>query len=628
MTKHVRRTWQSAWPWVLLFRVCNAWFVATYFDPDEFWQAPESAHAWLHPGTTQLPWEHRARLRSAFHPMLLVAFAKLWPKRIPVMTSARMLHAGIACVADLAAVDLAEKHAGRSAARWTLVLQLSNWFLCYAGTRCFANGIETAFLTLSLAMWPERKMGTILCAAIACVVRPSAAAACAIASLLVWRAMPWIRAIGMAATTATVVLALDTRYYGELTFTPWNFFVFNILQGGADYYGVHPWHWYLTNAMPTMIGLLVVVIGMGFWKGPRWSLPLAATFIWLFPLSTAKHKEFRFALPAVPLLHVHCAMVITSHMSRGNKSHSFASPHGCHTASNRMSSKGRVDSSKGEGKLLTKKLRTVLQRVGIAGLPNVFYRLTADPSQAWTNLGMHLMQKNVSLVVVAHLLLQMPLSVYFCRYHQRGAVEAMRWLRTHADASGYPISSDAAAHHMEANVPGLHFNPPSDGGSTRHSHWSSFSKRSASDGLPAFGVMVLARCHATPAQSFTILQTNIAHLDCTPPSYRQNAPPSIASAQMSYCKEVLGNVSESDCFEWNPKSFAAEALARHPVDFLVIFDSARNALESTLKFHHCRQRAQFFQSHFSSDGSLEKYVWVYQCGGRRKPAELQIDGQR
>jgi len=117
--KHVAHTWQKAWPWVLAFRMCNAWFVATYFDPDEFWQAPESAHAWLHPGTTQLPWEHRARIRSALHPMMLVAFAKLWPTNVPVMTSARMLHAGIACVADLAAVHLAEKHGGKRAARWT-----------------------------------------------------------------------------------------------------------------------------------------------------------------------------------------------------------------------------------------------------------------------------------------------------------------------------------------------------------------------------------------------------------------------------------------------------------------------------------------------------------------------------
>jgi len=560
--------------------------------------------------------------------MLLVAFAKLWPTNIPVMTSARMLHAGIACVADLAAVDLAEKHAGRSAARWTLVLQLSNWFLCYAGTRCFANGIETAFLTVSLAMWPERKMGTILCAAIACVVRPSAAAACAICSLLVWRAMPWIRAIGVAMATSTFVLALDSGYYGELTFTPWNFFVFNILQGGADYYGVHPWHWYLTNAMPTMIGLLVVVIGMGFWKGPRWSLPLAAAFVWLFPLSMAKHKEFRFALPAVPLLHVHCAMVITSHMSRGNKTHSSAFAHGSHTASNRMSSKARVDSPEGEGKHMAKNMPTVLQRIGIARLPHVFYELTADPSQTWATVGMLLMQKNIRLVVVVHLLLQLPFSVYFCRYHQRGAVEAMRWLRTYADASGYPVSRGAATHHMGANVPRLQFNPSSDGDGTWQSHWSRFSEHRTSDGLPAFGVMVLARCHATPAQSFANLHTNVARLDCTPPSHRQNAPPSIASAQMSHCKEVLGNVSESDCFEWNPRAFASEALARHPVDFLVIFDSARNALESTLKLHHCRQRAQFFQSHFSSDGSLEKYVWVYQCGGRGKPAELQIDSQR
>ncbi len=28
----------------LLFRLCNALLVRTYFDPDEFWQGPEIAH--------------------------------------------------------------------------------------------------------------------------------------------------------------------------------------------------------------------------------------------------------------------------------------------------------------------------------------------------------------------------------------------------------------------------------------------------------------------------------------------------------------------------------------------------------------------------------------------------------
>ena len=50
---------------------------------------------------------------------------------------------------------------------------------------------------------------------------------------------------------AVVVLAastaVDSLMYGNLEVVPWNFFRVNVLSGVAAHYGVHPFHWYLSQ---------------------------------------------------------------------------------------------------------------------------------------------------------------------------------------------------------------------------------------------------------------------------------------------------------------------------------------------------------------------------------------------
>lgn len=41
--------------------------------------------------------------------------------------------------------------------------------------------------------------------------------------------------------------------YGRWTLNQINFLRFNLLSNGADFYGVEPFHWYLTNGLPTML---------------------------------------------------------------------------------------------------------------------------------------------------------------------------------------------------------------------------------------------------------------------------------------------------------------------------------------------------------------------------------------
>ncbi|KAF2348844.1 GPI mannosyltransferase [Trinorchestia longiramus] len=107
------------------------------------------------------------------------------------------------------------------------------------------------------------------------------------------------------------VVVLDSLYYGELTFVPWNFLKFNVFSNLADHYGRHPWHWYVTSGVPSALGphsvlLLAVVVHhtrAGSWQS---RLLLGSCVFTLVCYSMIGHKEIRLLLPLLPPLLVLC----------------------------------------------------------------------------------------------------------------------------------------------------------------------------------------------------------------------------------------------------------------------------------------------------------------------------------
>jgi phosphatidylinositol glycan class B len=50
---------------------------------------------------------------------------------------------------------------------------------------------------------------------------------------------------------------------------PWEFLQFNLLAGASGQYGRHPWHWNLTQGLPTVAASLLPLLAGGVvWAGP------------------------------------------------------------------------------------------------------------------------------------------------------------------------------------------------------------------------------------------------------------------------------------------------------------------------------------------------------------------------
>ena len=106
-----------------------------------------------------------------------------------------------------------------------------------------------------------------------------------------------------------LLFTLDSVYNGAPTLTPLNFLRVNVLSSVSHFYGSAPWHYYLTQALPLLVGPTLPFVLHGsyltFMESPQHRRLLLYTVIWTSAVfSCAGHKEWRFLHPLVPIMHL------------------------------------------------------------------------------------------------------------------------------------------------------------------------------------------------------------------------------------------------------------------------------------------------------------------------------------
>lgn len=293
----------------------------TYFNPDEHWQALEVAHR-IAFGYGHLTWEWEKGIRSYLHPMLFAVLYKVlallgldtpW-----FMTRApRLLQSTFAAVGDLYLYKLSDVLFGDCVAKWALFSQLANWFMIFCFPRTLSNNLETVLTLVGLYHWPCMRVSSsevplvsrkwsLAAAALACAIRPTSAIIWVYVGLLeLFVTHDRLRFIFLeVAPIGVLVLGLtcllDRLVYGSWVIVPLNFFKFNFLSSGGDYYGTHKWHWYFTQGFPVMLFSFLPFSIAGIIQSKQWKL--SGLIAWVLGLySVLGHKEFRFVLPVLPI---------------------------------------------------------------------------------------------------------------------------------------------------------------------------------------------------------------------------------------------------------------------------------------------------------------------------------------
>ncbi|KAA1469323.1 glycosyltransferase family 22 protein [Dentipellis sp. KUC8613] len=323
----------------VVLRVLIAVCTRTFFQPDEYFQALEPAHAIVF-GYGHLTWEWLSErpIRSIVYPALNVPV--YWVLKVLhlddtelLVLAPKVLHGVLAAGTDIWLSELTRKVLGERYVLTAYFLSLTSLFNALSLSRSLSNSLETTLTIIALSYYPWsaesivnrtqlRKL--LVFAALACVVRTTNVIIWVLAiSALLWRLQSHHGAIAsfvmdallVGACTLFTLFALDSFYYHRPTLTPLSFLLTNASPVSL-FYGSAPWHYYLTQALPILSGTALPFVLHGLWRtfrplGPQVpSSPklLLGLVIWTTcAYSLIGHKEWRFLHPMLPLLHVFAA---------------------------------------------------------------------------------------------------------------------------------------------------------------------------------------------------------------------------------------------------------------------------------------------------------------------------------
>ncbi|KAM7358789.1 phosphatidylinositol glycan anchor biosynthesis class B isoform 1-T1 [Cochliomyia hominivorax] len=302
---------------LLLFavRLSSVFVVKTFYVPDEYWQSLEVAHK-LTFGYGYLTWEWIQGIRSYVYPLIiagiykLLAWASLDSAQLLVLIP-RILQATLSAYSDYRFFIWSGKK------KWALFLIIVPWFWFYTGSRTLSNTLETSLTTIALSYFPWYGEGVAYLwpAALCCFLRPTAALIWMPLvfyhlrkSKLSWAELIFKRFLIIGLIVGAICVGIDSWMHGQLLITPYEFLKYNIFHNIGSFYGSHPWYWYFTVGLPTVLGINFLPFLFGVMETIRHSevypvrkYLLITILLSLSALSAIEHKEFRFVSVLLPL---------------------------------------------------------------------------------------------------------------------------------------------------------------------------------------------------------------------------------------------------------------------------------------------------------------------------------------
>ncbi|XP_005178617.2 LOW QUALITY PROTEIN: GPI mannosyltransferase 3-like [Musca domestica] len=299
----------------LAVRTASVFVVKTFYVPDEYWQSLEVAHK-ITFGYGYLTWEWVEGIRSYIYPVIIAGIYKIlallsldtvkWLIILP-----RLLQATLSAYSDYRFFIWTGKK------KWGLFLMAVSWFWFYTGSRTLSNTLETSLTTIALSYFPWNGEGVAYLwpAALCVFLRPTAMIIWLPLvfyhlhkSKLRWTELVFKRFIVVGLLVAAISVGIDSYMHGRFLITPYEFLKYNVIQNIGSFYGSHPWYWYFTVGLPTVLGINFLPFLFGTIETIRHSRAyptrkylLLTVFLSLIILSTVEHKEFRFVCVLLPL---------------------------------------------------------------------------------------------------------------------------------------------------------------------------------------------------------------------------------------------------------------------------------------------------------------------------------------
>ncbi|MCD4794618.1 MAG: hypothetical protein K8R54_15390 [Bacteroidales bacterium] len=309
----------------IIFIIAIIWYALTayssigYFHADEQYQIIEFAGIIDGKNTAKdLAWEYNAQIRPATQPAICYLIFKVcdffsitnpYDKAFVI----RLITGLLSVLAIYFFTNSCKNMIFNKYRKLFLILSYFIWFLPFINVRFSSetwSGI-TLLLALALVIRNKRTYQTYL--VLGCLLGMSflfryqiAFAAFGLVLWLIFMKKESKSKIVLIFASGLVIvmigILIDSRFYGDFTFTLWNYFEVNIIEGKAAEFGTSPWYYYFYyvfrySFFPIGILILISFLLLVFRR-------YNSIFIWtvlpfLIVHSYISHKELRFLFPVI-----------------------------------------------------------------------------------------------------------------------------------------------------------------------------------------------------------------------------------------------------------------------------------------------------------------------------------------
>ncbi|MFO0357735.1 MAG: hypothetical protein ACK50A_12355 [Sphingobacteriaceae bacterium] len=301
----------------LFIYALTSWFSVGSHHPDEHYQIIEFANYKLgQTPASDLAWEFNESMRPGLQPFMAYVFIKfnhLLGISDPFIISflLRLISAFfIWLVVCQLVLILLPQFNDEQTQKLFVLSSLLLWFLPYINVHFSAENLSTIlFLNGLLLLLQDSKrsskillMGFLFALSFYARYQIAFALVGVFIWLILFKKEKWssIFVMGFGFLIGVVICHVADRWlYGKWVFSPYEYFIKNLVQDKVSTFGVEPWYYYFTECLRIMhvYGILLIIL---LFVGLR--SKFKTVFFWIFILFffghiAVGHKEFRFLFP-------------------------------------------------------------------------------------------------------------------------------------------------------------------------------------------------------------------------------------------------------------------------------------------------------------------------------------------
>lgn len=289
-----------------LLRLGVAWQLPNIHQADEIYQVAEQANRSVN-GYGIVSWEFQTASRAALLPSLVKPFFLGAPPPAVHQMSIAALFSALSLIPVWVAFHWAGRLYGTAGGALAAVM-MATWFeAVYFAPKPTPDAVSGYLLLAALFLArPGAGRRELFFAGftfmLALAVRMQIAPAIGIALLLTARRTPIVPLVTGGAVALALAGAIEWLWWGVPFRGHWNYLVMEFVHGASSFFRREPLIYYVKNYVLMYGGLLPVMAFLVYTGARRAPILLLTAVAVILPFHFIGHKEYRFVVPAVPLL--------------------------------------------------------------------------------------------------------------------------------------------------------------------------------------------------------------------------------------------------------------------------------------------------------------------------------------